>query len=1129
MACHPRPPALWSRCLWALLLSSALLLGVLRGSSKAQITLDGSLGLRGPLQGPNYRISAELGQIRGSNLFHSFGEFNVSPGGSATFAGPTTIANIVSRVTGGQPSSIDGVLRSEIAGANLYLLNPSGVMFGPNASLDVSGSFHVSTADFLRFADGATFAANLGQESVLTVASPTAFGFLGSNPVGITIRGSSLQVSEGKALSVVGGDVQIVGGKLVAPSGRIQTASAASPGEVIFSPLELAPDLRVDSFARLGRLEIAQGALLDASGVSAAGGGGPGGTVLIRSGRLLVDRSSILANTMGDVHGASLGLDLLVAADAVIRDSDLRASPSAAGNGGNIVMNAGRLTLTDGGRILSSSRGAGRGGTLTVAATEAISITGRNRQGNQSGLFSNAFSLGDAGRVFVSTPTLTMDDGDIQAGTVTRSRGNAGGAEVRVGRLTLSGGAQIDSSTSGVGRGGEVTVVATEAISIAGHDREDIRIRSGLFSTANASGDAGRLFVSAPLLESAGGRILGRTLGGGHAGDIELRVGRLTLTEGAQIFNGTGTAVSGGVIGQEDGLGRGGNLTVGATDSIFIAGHDQQGFQSGLFSSAQIGRGDAGNLFIATPVLTLDDGGAIAANALSSSRGSGGNIDVRAGRLTLSGGARISTSTFGSGGAGNLTATATEAISISERFSGGFETGLFSSTNGSGDAGHLFVSAPTLSLDGGGIRAGTLGDGNAGSVEVRVGRLTLTGGGQISSATGFLEFVDGVPTFRGTGGPGRGGDVTVVATESISIAGRDSEGFRSALGTNAHFGQGRAGNLFIATPSLTMDDGLILASTEGASSGDAGNLLLEVERLTMSGGARISTSTDGSGRGGELRVVATEAISIMGQDRNGFPSGLFSTAGGGGLGGSIHVQARAIELSDEGTISARSTGDGAAGTLLLQAGETFRSRHGHVITATDQAGGGAIALTAGRLVQLQDSEVTTSVRGGAADAGNLALDAPFVVADGSAMVANAFGGRGGNILINAGVFLRDPASLVSASSALGIQGTVNIQAPVTSLSGTLAPLPQAVVSAAALLPARCAARLSGGRYSSLVLGGRDGLPAEPSGVLPSPLALDERLVADPAVTGAPHRQKSAARFALLPGHEKGLPRLGCPP
>jgi filamentous hemagglutinin family protein len=139
------------------LLSGLGLLWALLALSQAQITLDGSLGPRGPLTGPNYRIPADVGQIRGGNLFHSFGAFHVPARGSATFTGPATIANTLSRVTGGQPSAIDGVLRSEIAGANFYLLNPSGVLFGPQARLEVSGSFHVSTADVLRLADGTTF------------------------------------------------------------------------------------------------------------------------------------------------------------------------------------------------------------------------------------------------------------------------------------------------------------------------------------------------------------------------------------------------------------------------------------------------------------------------------------------------------------------------------------------------------------------------------------------------------------------------------------------------------------------------------------------------------------------------------------------------------------------------------------------------------------------------------------------------------------------------------------------------------------------------------------------------------------------------------------------------------------
>ena len=164
--------ALW--CLWC---RGFLLLGAFSSLCHAQITLDGSLGPRGVLNGPHYTISDRVGQIRGPNLFHSFGQFNLSHGESATFTGPNTISNILSRVTGGNPSSIDGTIRSQIPGAHLYVLNPSGVLLGPNASLDVSGSFHVSTADYLRLADGVQFHANLSRHSVLTVAPPAAFGF----------------------------------------------------------------------------------------------------------------------------------------------------------------------------------------------------------------------------------------------------------------------------------------------------------------------------------------------------------------------------------------------------------------------------------------------------------------------------------------------------------------------------------------------------------------------------------------------------------------------------------------------------------------------------------------------------------------------------------------------------------------------------------------------------------------------------------------------------------------------------------------------------------------------------------------------------------------------------------------
>jgi filamentous hemagglutinin family protein len=445
------------------LLSGLVLLQALLTVSQAQITLDGSLGPPGPLAGPQYRIGAELGQIRGGNLFHSFGAFNVPTGGSATFTGPNTIANIVSRVTGGQPSSIDGLLRSEIAGAHLYLLNPSGVLFGPNATLDVSGSFHVSTADFLRLADGATFFANLGQESLLTVAPPAAFGFLGNTPAAMTIQGSSLTVAEGRALSVVGGDITLVGtGALMAdrptlsaPSGQIHLASVASPGEVGFSRLELAPDLQVDGFTRLGRMSLSQGALVTVGTV----GSRHAGAIVGRGGQLTLSSGSRLSAT---TSGSGEGGRIVVTAPTVslMEGGRIEAGTNVGsrGHGGAIEVRGGTITLTEGAHISSSTNGPGQAGTVTVAATEAITLAGRGS--NISGLSVNSNSRpsgdtsqrGAAGRIVVSAPTVHLEaGGEITAQALSSTSGNGGAIEVRGGTITLTGGAEINGRTEGGG------------------------------------------------------------------------------------------------------------------------------------------------------------------------------------------------------------------------------------------------------------------------------------------------------------------------------------------------------------------------------------------------------------------------------------------------------------------------------------------------------------------------------------------------------------------------------------------------------------------------------------------------------------------------------------------------------
>jgi filamentous hemagglutinin family protein len=177
------------------------------GPVQAQIVTDGTVGPKVSLSGGEIKIGADLGTRRGDNLFHSFEKFGIATGQTATFTGPGTIKNVISRVTGGEVSSIDGKLASKVGQADLYFLNPAGIMFGPNATLDVPGSFHVSTAHELRFADGARFSALDKTGSGLTVAPPEAFGFLDRSTGRIAVDQSQLGLQPGKTLSLIGGDL----------------------------------------------------------------------------------------------------------------------------------------------------------------------------------------------------------------------------------------------------------------------------------------------------------------------------------------------------------------------------------------------------------------------------------------------------------------------------------------------------------------------------------------------------------------------------------------------------------------------------------------------------------------------------------------------------------------------------------------------------------------------------------------------------------------------------------------------------------------------------------------------------------------------------------------------------------
>jgi len=232
-----------------------------------------------------------------------------------------------------------------------------------------------------------------------------------------------------------------------------------------------------------------------------------------------------------------------------------------------------------------------------------------------------------------------------------------------------------------------------------------------------------------------------------------------------------------------------------------------------------------------------------------------------------------------------------------------------------------------------------------------------------------------------------------------------------------------------------------------------------------------------------VTVQADKDISLTGTF-----SGVYSVSSGEGKGGDIKLRAADIRLTDGAQISASSKGTGDAGNIDIAATGSFISRNSKVSTSSKNADGGNIEITAPYMVYLKESEITASVGGGASTVGgNISIDPQFVILDHSKIIANAFEGRGGNIRIVAGVYLSDPYSLVDASSALGIDGNVDIRSPITELSGTLVPLGEDFISAFELLREPCMARIRGGKYSSFIVSGRDGLPVEPGRLLPSPM------------------------------------------
>jgi filamentous hemagglutinin family protein len=259
------------------------------GSAKAQVTPDSTLNTTVSQTGNNFTITN--GDRVGNNLFHSFSQFSVPSNGSAFFNNAADVQNIFSRVTGGNLSQIDGLIKAN-GSANLFLLNPSGIIFGANAQLNIGGSFIGTTANSIKFADGTEFSSTqpLVSSPLLTISVPIGLQ-IGSNPGAIQAQGAGhtgqfsdslrvsglnsttgLQVQPGNTLALVGGNIALAGGLLSAPGGRIELGSVTS-GAVTLNSNPQGFALSYGNASGFGNIQMTQKALASTQDFTNSSGG----------------------------------------------------------------------------------------------------------------------------------------------------------------------------------------------------------------------------------------------------------------------------------------------------------------------------------------------------------------------------------------------------------------------------------------------------------------------------------------------------------------------------------------------------------------------------------------------------------------------------------------------------------------------------------------------------------------------------------------------------------------------------------------------------------------------------------------------------------------------------------------
>ncbi len=1023
-------------------------------SVTAQIAGDGTLGtqVNGELTAPctGFCLITD-GAVQGRNLFHSLQQFSLpNPTDLAGFIITPATANVIVRVTGqgsGFVSNLNGTIGTitptgALTPANFFLLNPNGVILGPNATLLVGGSFLATTAERMQFQDGTVFSTR-DPAPLLTVSVPIGLQ-AGTAPGRILSEMPAIAGVTGlfTDIALVGGEVSLDGSLLVSPGRRVELGGLAAQGTVGLNATD-GLSLRFPEQALRANISLRNGSVID---VSAA----PGGTISIAGQNIEITGSLLLTGVNGLAGSAQAGdislnaidqLTLAGASSTIPNTAVINAVlPNSTGNGGKIHFTAGTITMNDGARVLANTTGTGNAGDILLQARDRVSLNGA------STVESNVTQtgVGQGGTVQIEANAIVLNSSQIQA--LTAGQGNSGNVVlVAQGQVSLAGqtAAGIASSLitgvnpTGMGAGGTLQISASEltltdeaqlrsaslgrgnAGDIVIDVRDRVQFDAGqALSVATGVGNAGAIRITATTLELLGfeSALQSSTAGVGNASDIVLNIrDRVTLDASSVI-----SAVDIGAVG------RGGDLQISA--NIFELTN------RGQLNAATFGRGNGGSILIEARDRVLLDSADVVSYVQNTGIGNGGTIQISTKTLTASNQTGLNTLTAGAGSAGGVVIRASDQLLLDDSFI--TSRALPGSTGGSND---IVLSTNRFELTNGAtINANTETRFNAGAIRVDANSITLANRHPQTGQPSGL--------FSQTGGTGTGGSIVADANSIQLLHGA-------------------------------------LIDVRTVADGNGGSIFVNANTVDLRHGSLFNAATEKTGRAGNIQVNARSQMAIAGTLATGdrtpptapSNSGIFVRSIGTGGAGDITVTTPQLRLH-QGVINAESaTVDG--GNINLKIRDLMVLRNGSLISAT--AG--------------------TAAAGG--DGGNITIHAPrgFIIAvtqENSDITANAFFGNGGRVAIAAegiyGLQFRPqltPFSDITASSTFGLSGTVILNTPNVDPSRGLQALPTNLVDPTRQIVQTCPRGTGSRDIGSFTITGRDSLPPSPTDLRPGSLPL----------------------------------------